>query len=186
MPNHPNPIDNPDLYYSIKLGEVRSPGKVKLSGHNRTIKWDVKSGNGQAGASITKQGVELTKFKATFSIMRDLSQGIDDYSAWPAFAELIWSTVRGQVPKALDIYHPELAANDIKSVVLADMGPMVDTDRTGESSITVEFLEYAPPVKTGGTAKGSAAKAPKPNDPNAAANAELAALRQQYMNTPWG
>jgi hypothetical protein len=188
----PNAIDDADLYGSIVLAGVRSPGVVTLSGHNRKIGWDVKKAPGQSGASTTRTSEDPVEFTASFFLVKDDAQGIDDISAWPAFLDLIKSTVAGTTPKALDIYQPDLAENDIKSVVLSEIGGVVH-DGMGGQTRTIKFLEYRPAKAKGGSPSGSNAK-PKaktspgvnPNDPNAAANAELEALRKQYEATPWG
>ncbi len=175
----PNPIDDPDLYDAIELGGVRSPGQVKsISGHDRKYTWDVKAGVGQKGATTTFKDMPPLEFSVTF-----LLSDPDDFEAWPAFATLINSSIFPKV-KALDIYHPDLAAADIGSVCLASFGGVVH-DGKGGQSITVKFQEYKPPKPKSGTPSGSTTKAKAP-DPNAAANAELAALTNQYNATPWG
>lgn len=180
------PIDYPELYDSIVLAGKRSPGVVTLSGHDRVIGWDVKKGPGQSGATTTRTSDDPREFTASFYLVRDLSRGIDDLSLWPDFAALVLSTVSGATPKALDVYHPDLAASDIKSVVLKSLGGAVH-DGKGGVTYVVKFLEYRPPKSKGGSPNGSKTK-PKidPNDPNAAALAELAALTKKYEETPWG
>lgn len=186
----PNEFDNPELFDEILLAGQRSPGVVTLSGHDRDIGWDVKKGAGQSGATTTRTSEDPVEFEASFYLVIDHSQGIDDISAWPAFAELIRSTVNGPKPKALDIYHPDLAENDIKSVVLKKFLGVTRDGKGGETR-KVRFLEYRPAKAKGGTPNGSKSK-PKsgtgidPNDPNAAALAELAKLTNEYQNTPWG
>lgn len=179
----PNPIDNEELFNSIVLAGVSSPGKVTLSGHNRSVKWDVKTGPNLNGATTTFKGIPPVEFTATFYLVKDVAQGIDDFAAWPAFAAAINSSIRGTKPKALDIYHPDLAVNDIRSVIKAEIGG-VQHDGRGGQTITVKFQEYRPPKKKSGSPQGSKAK--PEDDPNAAAKAELAALIQQYQQTPAG
>jgi hypothetical protein len=178
----PNPIDNEELYNQIELGNLKSPGKVTLSGHDRKIDWDVKVGPNMSGASTTLKGVPPVEFTATFYLVQDVAQGVDDFADWPAFLNLINSTVSGKKPKALDIYHPDLAANDIRSVVKKGVGGMVH-DGKGGATVAVTFLEYKPPKPKTVTPLGSK-KAEV--DPNAAAKEELARLTKQYQETPWG
>lgn len=186
-----NAFDTPDLYEAIVLAGKRSPGTVKITGHDRVIGWDVKKGPGQSGATTTRTSEDPAEITCTFYLVRDLPQGIDDIAQWPAFEALIRSTVSGASPKALDIYQPDLAANDIKSVVLKSMGGAVH-DGKGGVTYVVKFLEYRPAKSKGGSPSGSKSK-PKstnggidPNDPNAAALAELAKLTAEYKATPWG
>ncbi len=180
MPREPNPHDDPELFDTFDLGGMRSPGVTKWSGHDDKTTWDVKAGSGQAGASLTRKGTPPPEITATIFLADD-----DDIAAWPDFRTQIQSTVTGTT-KALDIYQPDLAANGIHSVVKGTIGG-VTHDGKGGQTIVVKFQVYAPPVKATGSPSGSSTK--KTNaapDPNAAANAELAALTKQYQATPWG
>lgn len=173
----PNPLQNPELFDYITIGGVRSPGMVKLSGHDRKIDWDVKAGAGLSGASTTLKAVPLVEFTAAFFLADE--QEID---AWPAFRAHVNKTVSKPTPQAMDIYHPDLAANKIKSVVLSSFGGVVH-DGKGGQTITIKFQEYAPPKKKGGSPKTSLKKTTKV-DPDAAALAKLAALTEQYKQIP--
>lgn len=175
----PNPNVDEDLYKSIIIGGMFSPGQVTLSGHDRKIDWDVKAASGQQGASTTLKGIPLIEFTAAFYLADD-----EDFNAWPAFQAHVESTINGAAPVAMDCYHPDLAANKITSVVLSHMGGVVH-DKKGGQTITVKFQEYKPPKPKGGSPNGSKAKKTAAPDPNAAANAELAALTEEYKNTPW-
>jgi hypothetical protein len=182
MPREPNPLDDELLYDGIVLGGVQSPGKVTLSGHDRKVGWDVVVAKGHKGATTNLKDIPPIEFTASFYLVRDVAQGIDDLADWPAFRTLINSTISGPKPKALDIYHPDLAANDIKSVVLASFGGVVH-DGKGGQTITVKFQEYAPPKPKGGSLSGSKKQGP---DPDAAAKKQIADLIDQYNSTPWG
>jgi hypothetical protein len=177
----PNVIDNEDLYNVIVLNGVSSPGRVTLSGHDRKINWDVKVGPALTGATTTLHGIPPIEFSASFYLVKDVAQGLDDFEEWPHFQRLIDSTVSGKTPKALDIYHPDLAANDVKSVCKAQVGGFT-YDGKGGATVVVKFQEYKPPRKQGGTPKGST----KGPDPNADVKKQLAALTAQYQATPWG
>lgn len=179
----PNPIDNEDLYESIVLAGKRSPGRVTLSGHDRKTGWDIKKGTAQSGASMTRSSEDPVEFTATFYLVKDEAQGIDDFAEWDAFQDLIDSTVSGADPKALDVYHPDLARNGIKSVVKGTVGGMVH-DGMGGATVVVKLVEYKPPKKAGGAPLGS--KTSDRNDPNAKALAELKKLTDQFEATPWG
>ena len=172
MPREPNPIDDEDLFNSLELGGTNSPGIVKsITGHDRNITWDVKEGSGQKGASSTLKAVPLRVITVTFYLATEA-----DIGGWPTFRALCLSTTSGKKPIALDVYHPDLSVVGISSVVLASMGGPVHDGRGGQT-IAVQFQEYAPPKRKGGSVG---------KDPNAALNAELAALTKQYQATPWG
>lgn len=177
MPREPDPINDAELFDTIDLGGVFSPGTVKLSGHNDKVGWDVKAGSGQKGASMTRKGAVPPEFTATVFLATE-----EQIALWPAFRTAINATVAGKAAKAVDIYHPDLASVGITSVVKAEIGGVVH-DGKGGQTIAVKFQVYAPPVATGGSPSGSKAK--KGPDPNAAALAELAALTEEYKRTPW-
>lgn len=179
MSAEPNPHDNPELFDHVELAGATSPGVVKLSGHDDKTMWDVKAGSGQSGASLTRKGAPPPEFTATFY----LADG-DEIDAWFYFRALINSSVAGETT-ALDIYHPDLEANGIKSVVKGTIGGTVH-DGKGGQTIAVKFQVYAPPVKAAGSPSGSTRTGKTTVDPNAAANAELAALTATYAKTPWG
>lgn len=183
MPRLASPLEDEDLFDHITLGGVTSPGVVKITGHKRRINWDVKTAKGQKGASTELKDIPPIEFTCEFFLADD-----EDFADWPSFLDLINSTVADATPKALDIYHPDLAEQDIKSVVKAETEGTKHDGRGGQIKI-VKFQEYAPPKPKGGSPSGSSAdgkRAKEKNDPNAAAKAELAGLVAQYQNTPWG
>ncbi len=171
MPREPDPVNDPELFDALEIAGVRSPGVVRISGHDFVVDWDIKEASGQAGASTTIKGTKLGRFTATFF----LADG-EDIAAWPNFFELIESTVI-PTPNALDVYHPDLSVQGISSCVLESMGGVVH-DGKGGQTITVKFIEYRPPRPKGGSTK-------KKSDPNQAALDELEALTKTYNNTPW-
>lgn len=173
-----NPVDNDDLYTSVVLGGVTSPGTVKISGHDREAKWDVKDGTGQTGATTTLKSRPPAVITCTFYLADQ-----EDFDAWPAFQAACEETISGATPKAKDVYHPDLASQKITSVCLAKLGGAVHDGKGGQTR-TVVFQEYLPARKGGGTPSGSVAK-PKA-DPNQAALDELSKLTKQYQETPWG
>jgi hypothetical protein len=176
----PSPTLSPELYDAIVLGGRVSPGVVKLSGHDREFKWDVKEGNGQDGASSTYKGAKLASFTATFALADD-----EDRDAWETFEAIIRGMVEGASATALAIYHPDLARNRIDAVSTGKIGGMTH-DGMGGSTVVVTFQEYKPAKKKSSTpsgaksqAKGGAGDPAKADDPNAAAKAELEALLKE-------
>jgi hypothetical protein len=167
----------------IVLGTVRSPGVVKLSGHDREKQWDIKAAKGQTGASSTLGGDPIGSFEAEFFLADDgdNGDGPGDFDKWEEFQRLIESTVSGPKPVALPIYHPDLSRNKFTEVVCGKIGGMVHDGRGG-ATVKVKFIEYKPPKP-----KPAAKAAPKPGapgsttrpDPNAAAKRELAGLLEE-------
>jgi len=179
MPRSADPFNDEDLFDSFELGDTRSPGVIKsMSGHERKINWDVKEGQGQSGASSTLKSVPLRTPSVTIFLADEVERADVE-----AFRAVCYSTINGAKPKALDVYHPDWSSVGIRSVTLASFGPPVYDGKGGEA-YTIVLQEYSPPKPKGGSATGSKG-GPKP-DPNAAANAELAALTKQYAATPWG
>jgi hypothetical protein len=151
-----NPIIAPDDYDAIVLAGVRSPGVVTLSGHQREQGWDVQEAKGQTGASTKHNGDKVAQFTATFRLVYDPTAGIDDFADWDeTFQPVIESSTSGKTPIALDVYHPDLAACGIKSVVNGGIGGK-QHDGKGGATIAVKLLEYRPPKPKSSTgANGS-------------------------------
>jgi hypothetical protein len=175
----PNVVDNEQIYNVIKLGGKTSPGKVTLSGHNRKVNWNVNAGYALVGATVTFKNVPPIEFTASFYLVKDFAQGIDDYAAWDDFKKVIDSTLAGSKVHALAIYHPDLIENDIKTVCKAEIGGRV-YDGRGGCTVAVKFQEYRAPKKL----SGAVAEKPQ-DDPNAALKAEVATLTAKYQQTPW-
>ncbi len=160
-----NPFDQAELYEKMNLAGVLSPGQVVLSGHKRAQKWDVKEASGNAGATTTNVGASLAQFTATFALVRDDMLGVDEFEEWNVFVEYLMLANTTKPPKAFDVYHPDLALLRISSVVVASIGGVVH-DGKGGATVVVEFLEYSPPKKAGGSPKGSKSKGKDEVDPN--------------------
>ncbi len=174
-----NPYDNAANYTSIVLGSTRSPGKVTLSGHDRTNKWDVKEPKGSTGATSVLNGEAVGSFEATF-YLADAAE----VDAWESFQRLIESTTSGPEPVALPVYHPDLARNRYTEVCNGGVGGLV-YDRFGGATVKVKFQEHRPP-KPKPAARATAApngttgaNATQPYDPNREARAELGRLLEE-------
>lgn len=178
----PNPWDHPELFDHLVLNGVRSPGKCRISGHSFIVDWDVQNGTGQKGANLSLKRIPLRAFTATFELA-----DVADIEAWPDFERVLYSSIPSSGdPIALRCEHPDLASRRITAVVLADLGGVEHSDNGGQK-IVVKLQEYGPPKKKSGspgTSSGNGKYPPKP-DPNAAAKAELAALLEQYKQSPW-
>jgi hypothetical protein len=182
------PNQYPDLYASIVLGTAVSPGVVTLSGHDRELAWDTESAKDQTGASSKYNGEQVGEFQASFYLA-----SADDQIAWPAFLRVVRSTISGPVPKALPIYHPDLAENGYTEVCAKSIGGRV-RDPRGGVTVLVVFIEFRPPKPKpakaaasggGGTGGGSGASNPSGGseyDPNAERKAELEALLEEAKN----
>lgn len=136
----------------IILGGAASPGVCKINGAAREVAWEVKMGEGESGETATRKGEPLSKFTIEFSLWVDDQR--DHIAEWENFAKMFVVT-RLEKPKALDIYHPDLARLGITSVVVPKEG-CLKHDGKGGATVEVEFLEYRPPKpKKAGGAAGS-------------------------------
>ena len=182
-----NIVDNPEEYRYIVTAGVRSPGVVTLSGHDRAVKWDTKPAPGQVGATNSFTGIGLGEFTALFELAT-----ADELDAWADYQQLLKSTFSGPTPKALPIYHPDLAENDFTEVVVKSLGGKTYTVDL-MCRVRVVFVEFRP-SRDKRVSKATAQSRPnrtvsqpggasEDNDPNAAARAELASLVEQ-ANAP--
>lgn len=175
------PLDDATLYDAIVLGTMRSPGVVRLSGHDRDEEWNIKKAKGTTSATTTHEGDPIGQFDAEFYLADDgYGDGPSDFDLWEDFQRLIESTTNGPKPVALPVYHPDLARNRYTDVVNGGIGGMVH-DGKGGAKVKVKFLEYRPPKpkppKKPGSGTGTRIQE-KP-DPNAKAKEQLAALLEQ-------
>ncbi len=178
------PNTHPELFRAITLGTATSPGTVTLTGHDRNPSWDVEDAKGQKGASSTLNGDSVGQFQASFYLA-----SAADQIAWPAFQRVLESTLNG--PKALPIYHPDLAANHFTEVCAASIGGIVRDERGG-ATVLVKFIEYRPPKParakkaTGGTGGVNPADPGSGGgsgyDPNAERKRELDELLDEARN----
>jgi len=174
----PNPVDNEELFNHIRLGPkaLVSPGQVTLSFHDRTQKYDIKSADAVGGARSSWKGEELAQFQTSFYIIKDPTQGTNEFDEWDLYAAMIRASLpKNAQPKALDIYHPDLVRNDIRKVSQALIGGMVH-DGKGGASVVVKWLEFREPKRLQSTTLTAAQ--PKP-DPNADLKAQVALRRAE-------
>jgi len=172
-----SPHTHSELYRSIILGGQASPGVVTLSNCDRKHGWDQQQPKGQTGEYTVNKGPKNSGFTASFYLA-----GETDVAGWDSFSALLASTVEGK-PKALSVYHPDLARNKITDVVVESIG-ILQHDGKGGATGVVKFIEFRPPKPkpatkaAAGTPAKTKANASRP-DPNAARKAELAALIEQ-------
>jgi len=166
----------PELFDFIVLGESISPGKCTLSGHDRAQSWDTQKAKGQTGATSTYNGEDVGQFQASFYLASP-----EEQLKWPAFKRVIESTTSGGEPKALPIYHPDLAENRFTEVCNAGIGGAI-RDSQGGVTYQVKFIEFRPPKpkpattatpQPGGTDEDTGAST---YDPNREAKRELDGL----------
>lgn len=136
------------------LAGVISPGVVEWSGADREYPWDVKDAKGSDGATATAKGKKLAEFTGKLTIWLD-SDGTDHFDKWYyEFLPVLKASAEASPPQALDIYHPELVRNDIRSVVVTKVGQLTH-EGSDIWSVEIGFLEHKEPTPGGGTPSGS-------------------------------
>ena len=180
--------DDPRDY--LILGTTRSPGRLRLRGHDRQRDWDVQKAKGQTGASSALNGEPIGEFEAIWDLVVGDGGDVDELPDWESFQRVLESLTSGPEPTALPVYHPDLARNRYTEVSVAMIGGLVH-DGKGGAQVVVKFIEYRPPKPkpaAGATPRGSgqgAGEAPGAQrpDPNAAAKRELDALLTKARET---
>ncbi len=169
------PHTHPDLYTSVYIGGVKSPGKVTLSGFDREHDWDVQKAKGSTGATTVNRGPSNSGFTASFYLV-----DFEECELWDEFQAMLSASVEGAKPKALAAYHPDIVRNKIIDVVVKSIGSPQHDDNGG-MTVVCKFIEYRPAKAKPASKAGAAQRqgTTTVNDPNAARKAELAALVAQ-------
>lgn len=178
-----NPLEQPQAWDVIQIGQLTSPGHCVLGDFRSKHEWDVKKGKGVYGSTITYVGRPPATGTITFYLWT-----ADHFTQWDTFRQAFKYDPTKKAVQAIDIYHPALADIDLTSVVCEGIGA---AKHEGKQlySIEVELLEYFPPPKGSaiGTPTGSQSVATSPSttpgtpaDPIAdAQQKEIAALLSQ-------
>lgn len=136
-----------DLNYFTIRG-VRSPGRCRVSGADRTLRWNEAEGHGYI-ATLRLNGIKL----AHFTIAVDMWTPAQ-LAAWELFVqvlpppEVVYGNPAGiaKMPlSGVDIGHPVLAANGITKAVLETIGQLTRADN-GIWTSELKFIEWQRPV----------------------------------------
>jgi hypothetical protein len=138
-----NPIENPQAWDFVLVGQTLSPGLAEVGKWVRKHDFQIKSGKGTVGATVTF--IQKPPAQGTIKFKLWLPE---HFVAWETFRKLLKYDPTKKVVQAIDLWHPSLADIDIKSVVVTDIGNMMpETMGSGLWSCEVSFLEYFPPGK---------------------------------------
>lgn len=134
------------LLLGTPKGQIRTPGVVVISGAGLVIGWDVQNATGVAGAVTRRINEPLKEFDAEFSLSDEPNDlNVTDFDLWDEVQAALRATVANrQKPYALDVYHPDLARNEITAATLKSIGQMA-LDGKGNGKIKVSFMEFRPP-----------------------------------------
>jgi hypothetical protein len=176
-----DPWNNPTAWDVIQFGGVTSPGICEVGEFNREYEFDTKKGKGAAGAVSTLTGLPPAKGKVKFWLWM-----ASHATQWDAFVAILKQYPTKQAVNAATIYHPGLAFIDVNQVTVTKIGSPVKEGGGPFLSITVDFLEYAPPPAVSITSTPiTAVQEADPNvnapDPNAAQEANVAALLAEFQ-----
>lgn len=152
-----NPIENPEAWDKVEIGQQESPGVCKVGDFKRAHEWDIKKGKGTIGGTVTFVGRPPAKGTITFYLWE-----AEHFEEWARFRPLLQYDPTKAAVTAVDIYHPSLADIGINSVVTESIGA-IQHEGKQLYSIAVDFLEYFPPPKKSavGTPTGSKSTAGK-------------------------
>lgn len=156
-----NPLRTPELYDTVLLAGVRSPGQCDLTGAHAPRKWDVWRGFGLSGAATVFTGIDIDKFAVRLTFWEP--EQIDEYNA--KFAPLLALPPRGKRPKSLDFYHP-LASDPpigIRSVGVQDVTQLQQI-ADGLWAVDILLIPFVQPKPHVAKPIASGDEKPKPQD----------------------
>ena len=194
LANSFSPVGFEEFWDRMFVADVPTPGRVKLTGHALEVKWDIKKGDGQDGASTTRKGRQPSAFSSTFQLCVDFDKRVDEFAEWSRFVPILEASLSSDTPNALNIYHPDLAELQIVSAVVKKIYGKIH-DGTGGATVKVDWLEYRPPKpkppKSPKTSKGGYSAGEHgaggtfsgEKDPNSDLQDEIDALLAQVKNT---
>jgi hypothetical protein len=147
-----NPIEAPQAWDHITIGQTDSPGLCWLKGFKRSYGWDIKKGKGALGATLTFTQRPPAKGTVEFHLWLRAH-----FDAWDQFLPLLKYDPTKKTTQAIDIYHPALADIFITSVVTEDIGQF---EHSGEGlyTRTVSFIEFFPPPPASAVSTPSSSK----------------------------
>jgi len=139
-----NPIDDAQIWETYSINGTPAPGIIEIDGIRgfaRETEWDAKKGKGQRGAILTLTQYPLAKGSITSLLWKPAH-----FSAWNSFVDtlLTYSSNKTSQTNAATIDHPALALLDITTVVVAAVHPIRHRGKK-LYSVTVDFIEWAPP-----------------------------------------
>lgn len=167
---------------TLLVAGTRSPGVCKLGGPGLQLKWDVKDADGQQGASSDLSSEPIKEFEADFYLTDEADDlNVTDFDRWDEFEALLRSSINGEKPVALEMYHPDLARVGITAAALKSIG-MASLDGMGGATIKVSFIEFRPPKpkKAAGVAKTKAQPKTEGDKKIDEASAEIKKLQEEW------
>lgn len=136
-----DPISNPQAYDVVVIGGLVTPGIAVVGAPSASYKWDVKSGPGSDGGTVTFQGIPPRSFTVEITLWEK-----EHFSQLDELRSMIAPAEHGIEPPAYDIAHPSLSQVGISSVVVEDFPPAARSGK-GIWKTSIKFIEYRPARK---------------------------------------
>jgi len=150
-----DPFTTPISFAKVK--GVKTPGICVIEDADQSIAWDERAGPFLAGAFLVGGGRKLVHFSMRLTLLTS-----QDFADWYAFKPIVDRPPYGTRPKSLDIWHPWLVDQGVRSAVVEKLGqPKLSSD--GSFEIKIDWIEFRIPKIT--LAKPEASSTPTSNDP---------------------
>lgn len=141
----PNPsVAGAQIDDQVYVNGVKSPGVCFLTGFNRNQGFDVKTGKGTEGATIT-----MVKKPPIEGDIKFLIWTQDQFEAWTVFRTLLKYDPTKKSVTPISVYHNSLTDIDAFQFVCGDIGAYEIEGEPGQGlySITIHLIEYFPVPK---------------------------------------
>lgn len=163
-----DPLTSPVDHFLL-AGE-RSPGIAEVASAPSPRELTERRGYGTSGASVVFRGIKLVPIKITIKLYT-----VEDWAAWREFLPLLARPPLGRRAQAMDIWHPILEDQGVRSVLVKEVGSPTQTG-DGEWSISIDMIEWRRPQPALSAPAGSASSdPPSAIDLATARNASLSA-----------
>ena len=142
-----NPMRNPNLWDTARIGGVITPGQVEITGGVSARKWDVWGGFGLTGATTVFTGIDVKDFGMRIKIW--LPEQYDEFvqKIVPLLASPLNQASNTLVrPKALSFFHPavSLPPLSIRGVGIKEVSQWQQDD-VGLWWIDIKLIPYMTP-----------------------------------------
>lgn len=178
-----DPITNPNAWMFLLVENQPTPGWITaMEGFSLKTGWDVKTGKGAKGASITLTNQPPSKGSITWTVSRPIH-----FTAWAEFLpKFKYQPDKNSSTNAVAVYHPALADVGVTSVIVEEIGIWRHMGRMRYER-KINFIVWTPPptisiVSTPARASETSGSGTKGSQPDPVADAEqarIAALLRQ-------
>jgi hypothetical protein len=171
-----NPFDDPREFDYVTVAGQVSPGVCVVSGAGLKEGWEVKTGKGIKGATLTRTHRPPIEFTLEFTLY-----DADTWDAWEAFESVFEYDPVKKTGNAVEISHPLLARRHITSAVTKELGQPVYDPAATWWKVKIDMIQYSPPPKKNatGTPGGSTSSSASTGGAPGAKTPQLSAQDEQ-------